>query len=355
MKVLSEKKGNETEWVVAVTGDQAIWVYHCKQTGSGSSTNYSISTPIKIPYTMAITPETEIGTTTKVEYTDEDGKTVSTDVGQAATLTGRNAIDYEEDDDSYRFTTLQSGIVIYDPQKNNSMVIDKNQYYASWKMADGSYTAIGFKTQDQNAGFEDIMKAKIYHGLSISEEEKLLLTLKERLKVDTEMQERFLKQPDGWKEVCEEFNFNPDNSKEKKIEAYAKETYDIYNAYDTALETFWKLVKIQPTSEQKNTLEEQFLHCESSTAMDRLIKDTLSEYVKTQETTAASTETALAQGEVDDGWIKKVKDSQKAALEKQQREKYIRQNTDDSGEVDYKKTLNQMVEAAKNKRTVWDR
>ena len=173
--------------------------------------------------------------------------------------------------------------------------------------------------------------------------------------MDTEMQERFLKQPDGWKEVCEEFNFNPDNSKEKKIEAYAKETYDIYNAYDTALETFWKLVKIQPTSEQKNTLEEQFLHCESSTAMDRLIKDTLSEYVKTQETTAASTETALAQGEVDDGWIKKVKDSQKAALEKQQREKYIRQNTDDSGEVDYKKTLNQMVEAAKNKRTVWDR
>ena len=354
MKVLSEKTGDGTDWVVAVTGDQAIWVYQCKQTGSGSGTSYSVSGPVKIPYTMAITPKTEIGTTTKVEYTDENGNKVSTDVGQKATLTGRNAIDYE-DDGSYRFTTLQSGIIIYDPQKNKSMVVDRNQYYASWKMADGSYTAIGFKTQNQDAGFEDIMKAKIYHGLNISEEEKLLTTLQERLKVDLEMQKRFLKQPDGWKEVCEEYQFNPDTSKEKKIEAYAKETYAIYNAYDTALETFWKLVKIKPTDEQKTKLEEQFLHCESRTAMDRLIKDTLSEYVKTQETKAASTETARAKGEVEDGWIQKVKKSQKEALEKQEREKYIRQNTDDSADIDYRNTLDQMVEAAKNKRTVWER
>ncbi len=355
MKVLSEKKGNGTEWVVAVTGDQAIWVYQCKQTGSGSGTSYSVNGPVKIPYTMAITPQAEIGTTTKVEYTDESGNAVSTDVGQKATLTGRNAIEYEEDDGNYRFTTLQSGIIVYDPQKNKSMVIDKNQYYASWKMEDGSYTAIGFQTQDQNAGFEDIMKAKIYHDLNISEEEKLLLTLQERLKVDLEMQARFLKQPNGWKDVCEEYQFNPDTSKEKKIEAYAKETYAIYNAYDTALETFWKLVKLHPTSEQETMLEEQFLNCESRTAMDRLVKDTLSEYVKTQETKAASTETSRAKGEVDDGWIKKVKQSQKEALEKQEREKYIRQNTDDSADIDYRNTLDQMVEAAKNKRTVWER
>ncbi len=355
MKVLSEKSGNGTEWVVAVTCDQAVWVYRCKQTGSGSGTGYQFSDPIKIPYTMTVTPEAEIGTTTKVEYTDSNGNKTSTDVGQKATLTGRNAIDYEEEGDDYRFTTLQSGIIVYDPQKNKSMVIDPNQYYASWKMADGTYTAIGFKTREQDAGFEDIMKAKIYHGLDVSEEEKLLLTLKERLKVDLDMQERFLKQPDGWEEVCKEYQFDPKTSKENKIEAYAKETYDIYNAYKTALETFWKLVKIEPTPEQKTKLEEQFLHCETRTAMDRLIKDTLSEYVKTQETTAAATETTPDPGKVEDGWIEKVKKSQDEALAKQEREKYIRQHTDDSAEIDYQNTLDSMVKAAKDKRTVWDR
>ena len=58
---------------------------------------------------------------------------------------------------------------------------------------------------------------------------------------------------------------------------------------------------------------------------------------------------------MEDGWIQKVKKSQKEALEKQEREKYIRQNTDDSADIDYRNTLDQMVEAAKNKRTVWER
>lgn len=50
-----------------------------------------------------------------------------------------------------------------------------------------------------------------------------------------------------------------------------------------------------------------------------------------------------------------MKKSQQEALEKQEREKYIRQNTDDSADIDYRNTLDQMVEAAKNKRTVWER
>ncbi len=355
MKVLSEQTGNETNWVIAVTGDQAVWVYRIRETGSGSGTSYQYSNPLKIPYTMTVTPEAEIGTTTKVEYKDENGKQTSTDVGQKATLTGRNAIDYEADDNSYRFTTLQSGIIVYDPAKNRSMVIDKNQYYASWKMADGTYTAIGFQTRDQDAGFEDIMKAKIYHGITLSAEEKLLLTLKERLKIDLDMQQLFLQQPDGWKEVCKQYQFEPATSKEKKIEAYAKQTYAIYNDYETARQTFWKLVKLVPTAEQKTKLEDQFLHCETVAAMDRLIKDTLSEYYSTLETTAAASETALAENEVDDGWIKKVKDSQKEALAKIEREKYIRENTDDSGDIAYQNTLNELVRAVNNKRTVWDR
>ncbi len=354
-KVLYEQTGTTSSWVIAVTGDEAVRIYKCSQ--SGTNANYKIEEAIEIPYTSTVTPNTEIGESTTVEYEDENGNSIKADVAQKATLTGRNAIEYEEDDDVYRFTTLQSGILTYDAKTATTSVIDAGQYYASWKMADGSYTAVGFKTdKKQDAGFEDIMKAKIYHGLEVSREDKLLLTLKQRLKVDTEMQARFLVQPDGWETICREYDFDPDTNSVTKIKTYAEKVYRIYNDYDAALKKFWETVGFLPTEEKKQKMETQFAHCESVTAMDRIIKDAIEEHLKEQETSAAAetTEASLAVNEVNDGWLKKVQDSQEAARRKQEREKYIIEKVSENGQEEWNRMLEQFVQAAKDKRNIWD-
>lgn len=357
VKILSEttESGtNAVNLIVAALGDQKIWIYHCRRPGSTSDPKYEIPKKIQIPYTMAITPKAEIGTVTTVEYKDENGNTVTTEAGQKAVLSGNNAMDYEPDTGDYRFTTLQSGIVVYNTDKQRSIVVDNNQYYASWKHVDGSYTVIGFNTRSQDAGFEDIMKAKFYTGIDISEEDKLLLTFKDRLKIDTEMQKKFFVRPDGWKTVCREYQIDPDKQPVSKIEAYAKQIYGIYDAYDTALQDFWKMVKFRPSEEQKVKIEEEFLQCSETVSMDRLIQETLIEYIKSQESTTETTEAQLAEDEVDDGWIKRVKKSQEEALEKQRREQYARELVDNSEEIDYQNDLKRFVAAVNAKRTVWD-
>lgn len=354
-KVLYEQTGTTSSWIIAVTGDEEVRIYKCSQ--SGTNANYQVEKAIEIPYTSTVTPNSEIGVSNTVEYEDADGNSVQAEVAQKATLTGRNAIEYEADDDVYRFTTLQSGILTYDPDTETTSIIDDGQYYASWKMSDGSYTAVGFKTdKKQDAGFEDIMKAKVYRGLKISEEDKLLLTLKTRLKVDMEMQARFLVQPDGWKEVCKEYDFDPDTNSTKKIEAYAEKVYRINNNYDVALKKFWDTLGFLPTQEEKEKLESQFANCVNVTAMDRIIKDAIEENLKKQETTAAAEteETTLAVNEVEDGWLQKVKDSQKAAREKQERERYIIEKVSENGEEEWNAMLKEFVQAAENKRNVWN-
>ncbi len=357
VKILSETKEYKTNvinLIVAALGDKQIWLYYCRRPGTTSDPKYEIPKKLQIPYTMAITPEAEIGTVTTVQYTDEKGKTVTTEAGQKAVLSGKNAMDYEPDGGNYRFTTLQSGIVLFDSEKKRSVVIDNNQYYASWKHINGSYIAIGFQTRDQDAGFEDIMKAKFYTDIQLSEEDSLLLTFKDRLRVDTEMQKRFLQRPDGWKAVCREYQIDPEKKKVSKIEAYAKKIYGIYDDYDTALKDFWKLVRFQPTAEQREKIEEQFLQCSETVSMDRLIQETLIEYIKSQETPSETEEPGIAEDEVDDGWIKRVKKSQKEALDKQRREKYARELVDNSEEINYQNTLDQFVKAVNDKRTVWN-
>lgn len=357
VKILSETTEYDTKAVnliVAALGDQKIWIYYCRRPGSTSDPKYEIPKKLQIPYTMAITPVAEIGTVTTVEYKDDNGNTVTTEAGQKAVLSGNNAIDYEPDTGDYRFTTLQSGIVVYDSDKKRSIVIDNNQYYASWKHVSGSYTAIGFNTRTQDAGFEDIMKAKFYKGLDISEEDRLLLTFKDRLKIDTEMQKRFLTRPDGWKAVCKEYQIDPDKTSASKIEEYAKKIYGIYDAYDKALQDFWKMVKFQPTAEQREKIEAEFLQCSETVSMDRLIQETLIEYIKSQESTVETTEAQIAENEVDDGWIKKIKKSQDEALDKQRREKYARELVDNSAEINYQADLKRFVQAVNDKRTVWD-
>ncbi len=349
-------------WVVSALGDEGVWILRCISGSFGGDKDfYFWKTTFSIPYMMTVTPANEIGETTIMTYKDTDDKTVTREVGQKAALTGRNAIDYEyikgSEYGKYRFTTLQSGILVYDPSSKTTVVADSGQYYGSWKMSDGSYTAIGFKTRVQDAGFEDIMKAKIYHGLKPSEEDQFLLTLKERLKVDKDLQKRFLEEPDGWKKVCKEYNFNPDRFPKKKIETYAKKLIAINKAYSEALNKFWTIVKFIPTAEQKEKIESQFYYCASEEAMDRLITSSMEEYLKIDDKKQTETEAATSESTtkiLDDGWIYKVKESQNKALEKKAKQEYIRSITGSTEDEEWQKTLEELYAAAKNKRSMWD-
>lgn len=354
---------NLHNWIIAALGDEGVWILRSKSKALSEKSQkeyYQWDTIFQIPYMMTVTPSNEIGETTVMTYKDTDDKTVTKDVGQKASLTGRNSIAYEEISGStygkYRFTTLQSGILVYDPSSKTTIVADAGQYYGSWKMSDGSYTAIGFNSRVQDAGFEDIMKAKIYHGLKVSEEDQFLLTLKERLKVDKDLQSRFLKEPDGWKDVCKEYNFNPDLYPKKKIESYAKQLISINKAYDAALQKFWTIVKFIPTKEQREKIESQFYYCVSATAMDELITSTMEEYLNTDDVTK-ETEDIFAGSTtkiVDDGWIYKVQESQRKAKEKKAKQEYIKTITGSTEDEEWQKTLEELFTAVKNKRNMWN-
>ena len=354
---------NLHHWIIAALGDEGVWILRSKSKALSEKSQkeyYQWDTIFQIPYMMTVTPSNEIGETTVMTYKDTDDKTVTKDVGQKASLTGRNSIAYEETSGStygkYRFTTLQSGILVYDPSSKTTIVADSGQYYGSWKMSDGSYTAIGFKTRVQDAGFEDIMKAKIYHGLKASEEDQFLWTLKQRLKIDKDLQKRFLKEPDGWKDVCKEYNFNPDLYSDKKIENYAKKLISINKAYDAALQKFWTIVKFVPTKEQKEKIESQFYYCVSETAMDQLITSTMEEYLNTDDV-IKETEDIFAGSTkkiVDDGWIYKVQESQRKAMEKKAKQEYIKTITGSTEDEEWQKTLEELFSAVKNKRNMWN-
>ncbi len=352
---------NLHNWVVAALGDEGVWILRCKSMDLGLQKDpYQWESSFQIPYMMTVTPSNEIGETTVMTYKGADDKDVTKKIGQKASLTGRNTIAYEEVSGSsygkYRFTTLQSGILVYDPSNKTTVVADSGQYYGSWKASDGSYTAIGFNSRVQDAGFEDIMKAKIYHGLKPSEEDLFLLTLKERLKVDTDLQKRFLKVPDGWKDVCKEYNFNPDLYPKKKIETYAKRLISINNAYDAALQEFWTILKFVPTDKEKTTIESRFYYCTSESAMDQLIKDTMEEYLKTDDV-IAETEDIFSGGKtkiVDDGWIYKVQESQRKAMDKKAKQEYIKTITGDTDDTEWQNTLKELYTAVTNKRNMWN-
>lgn len=210
VKILEESKtDNVKQWWVVATGENAIWAFVSSKykdyEGNKRVEKYSTRLYSSVPYTKAITPVTEIGSTTDIQYTDAAGITKTAIVQQKANLTGEHAINL--DSFSLRFTTLQSGIQLYDLDHDLITVIDSGQYYASWGWMYDSYTVIGFRGATTDAVYQDLMKAKIYHGLMITKEQKMLNTLKARLKVDAEMRTRFLQRPDGWLKVCEEYGF----------------------------------------------------------------------------------------------------------------------------------------------------
>ena len=299
---------------------------------------------------------TEIGSTTDIQYTDAAGITKTAIVQQKANLTGEHAINL--DSFSLRFTTLQSGIQLYDLDHDLITVIDSGQYYASWGWMYDSYTVIGFRGATTDAVYQDLMKAKIYHGLMLTKEQKMLNTLKARLKVDAEMRTRFLQRPDGWLKVCEEYGFKKKKMKENLIEAYAKKVYAIYDAYDAALKKFWTCFLFQPTDAQKKEFEEKFQNFDSAVALESFIREKNEEYLKSVVTADVPEETTSGANShhiVDDGWIYKVLQSQKEAKEKIEKEKKVKEALEEKEKENRSDdmTMESMVKAAQAMRDVW--
>lgn len=361
VKILEESKTEDGQkWFVAATGENAIWAFMASKysgdEGSKQAEKYTVRLFASIPYTKAITPVTEIGSTTDIQYTDAAGVTRTANVQQKANLTGEHAIDL--DGSTLRFTTLQSGIQLYDFAYGLTTVIDSGQYYAAWKQTDGTYTVIGFRGATTDAVYQDLMKAKIYQGLTITKEQKMLNTLKVRLKVDAEMRTRFLQRPDGWLMVCEEYGFEKENMKENLIEAYAKKVYAIYDAYDAALKKFWTCFLFQPTDAQKKEFEEKFQNFDSAVALESFIREKNEEYLKSVVTADVPEETTSGANShhiVDDGWIYKVLQSQKEAKEKIEKEKKVKEALEEKEKENRSDdmTMESMVKAAQAMRDVW--
>ncbi len=358
IKVLYERKtSGDSLWLVAVLGEKNIKVFQCIW-AAGSDGNYErlVKVHAIIPYTMAVTPTEEIGSTMDISYTDENGNEKIATVTQKASLTGNQAMKMTLTGNQMCFTTLQSGLQVYNMDHNFTTVVDAGQYYGCWQPDADRFTVIGFHGAKINAVYQDIMKAKIYCGLTISEEQKCLNTLKARLRVDTALRERFLKRPDGWKAVCEELGFGSLKDSSTLIEAYAKKIYGIYDAYDEALKAFWNCFLFQPTDQQKEEFTRKLQTFDSVIPLQDFIREQNEEYMKKVVETETEPETTTEADPgyvVDDGWIYKILDSQKEAKKKMEREKKVAQAVEQKEAENANQTLADILKAAKNLRNLW--
>lgn len=262
MRLLNDESGQDYYFNAVGLGEKNIYVGAAKYGPEDFKWT-------AIPYSMAFTGEHETSIS-YIEYDESGQAREQTIAPKDAVLTFANNGICQEGD-RYRFTTLESGILLYDPRYHISYILDPYQYYGSWKQSDGSYVAIGFQSAQTQAIPNDIMKAKIYR-LTPDLEQIALGSIQHVLKENAAERAKFISDPDS---IYAEYGL--DVSRGGALEAYENQVKSVEQNYEQAKARFWKLLNLpagQPTAEKKAAAEEQLDYCTSRQAIEELMKET---------------------------------------------------------------------------------
>lgn len=224
-----------------------------------------------IPYYMLIADEPANSKSTAIQIVDYTNsakeKTVSY---KKHMILDNNAVC--ADGDRYRFSSLESGILLFDPRYYLTYVIDSGAYFSSWKLPDESYLAIGFQGDlPVNPLEKDIMKAKAYR--IIPDEDKVILsTLQYMLGDDENLRALFIKDP---AQIYEKYDLDQN----EVLDKYAKTMQGIearyQQSYDDFLTLLSKALKIRKSelTEKQPDLEQRYLYCTNQPAIEQLLID----------------------------------------------------------------------------------
>ena len=166
----------------------------------------------------------------------------------------------------YRFTSLQSGILLYSQKYKLTYVVDSYQYYSSWKNQDGTYTAIGYQTDSASATDQNYMKAKIYR-VNYPKDQVDLDTMKYLLKIHPEERAVFVDTPEV---LYKKYGLNAG----EKMNEFHQLAFETQLNFLITLSDFWELIGVSPTEEQEKQVREKMLLCNNQKALEELIIDT---------------------------------------------------------------------------------
>lgn len=179
-----------------------------------------------------------------------------------------------QDGSLYRFSSLDSGILLYDPRFGISNIMNKGAYYSSWKLKTDDYLAIGFQGELPVTPQEgDIMKAKAYY-LDRDERQEEVDTLNHLLADDKALQEIYLQAPE---KIYEAFGLE----RTETLALYEEAVLKKESEYRLAYETFLNLLIVSTKAGEEFIMEKQekfeteriFRECYLTESLQQLLRE----------------------------------------------------------------------------------